>query len=127
MGKREPVSMKPGVRQRLCHELKEFFAQRMAVSGDTEVEIVDDLILLRWKGALSPAEIEMGTMKAGRLLIQEVSDKICQELQPTLNSLLHDITGLHLLDVGVGLFWRRREKIFFLTIGDTVRNERRVK
>ena len=112
--------MKREVRQRLCRELKEFFAQRMAVSGDTEVEIVDDLILLRWKGALSPAEIEMGTMKAGRLLIQEVSDKICQELHPTLNSLLYRITGLHLLDVGVGLFWKRREKIFLLTMSDTV-------
>ena len=115
--------MKPRIRERLCQELSEFFAQRMAISGDTEVKIVDDLILLRWKGALSPAEIEMGTMKAGRLLIQEVSDKVCQELQPTLKDFLHEIAGLNLLDVGVGLFWRRREKIFFLTIGDTVRNE----
>ncbi len=119
--------MKPGVRERLCQELSEFFSQRMAVSGDTEVKIVDDLILLRCKGSLSPGEIEMGSMKAGRLLIQEVSEKLCQELQPTLKNLLHEIAGLNLLEVGVGLFWQRREKIFFLTIGDTIRNERRVK
>jgi uncharacterized protein YbcI len=119
--------MKPGVRERLCQELSEFFSQRMAVSGETEVKIVDDLILLRCKGSLSPGEIEIGSMKAGRLLIQEVSEKLCQELQPTFKNLLHEIAGLNLLDVAVGLFWQCREKIFFLTIGDPIRNERRVK
>jgi len=117
--------MKPGIRERLCQELTEFFAQRMGISGETEVKIFDDLILLRWKGALPPAEIEMGAMKAGRLLIQEVNDKVCQELQPNLNSLLQAITGLHLLDVGVGLFWKRREKVFLLTMSDTVGSEHR--
>jgi hypothetical protein len=67
----------------------------------------------------------MGAMKAGRLLIQEVNDKVCQELQPNLNSLLQEITGLHLLDVGVGLFWKRREKVFLLTMSDTVGSEHR--
>ena len=111
--------MKPRIRERLCQELNEFFAQRMAISGDTEVKIVDDLILLRCKGSLSPGEIEMGSMKAGRLLIQEVSEKLCQELQPTLKNLLHEIAHLHLLDVGVGLLWKHREKVFLLTTSDT--------
>ncbi len=117
--------MKPGTKERLCQEMSEFFAQRMAISGDTEVKIVDDLILLRWKGALPPAEIEMGSMKAGRLLIQEVNDKVCRELQPTLKKFLNEITGLNLLDVGVGLFWKRGEKVFLLTMSDTVGSERR--
>lgn len=111
--------MKPRIRERLCQELSEFFAQRMAISGDTEVKIVDDLILLRCKGSLPPGEIEMGSMKGGRLLIQEVSEKLCQELQPNLKNLLHKIAGLHLLDVGVGLLWKHREKLFLLTTSDT--------
>jgi len=113
--------MKPGIRQRLCQELSEFFAQRMAISGDTEVKIFDDLILLRCKDAVSPAEMDVGTMKAGRLLLQEVSDRLCQEHQPDLNRLLRKITGRRLLDVSASLFFRRRERFYVFTMSDRVK------
>ena len=93
----------------------------MGASGDMEVRIVDDLILLRCKGAVSAAEADLGAMKAGRLLLQEVSDRLCQELQPDLNTLLRKIMGRRLLDICVGIFLRRREKIYILTMSDRVK------
>jgi len=119
----KPTVMKPGKRERLCQELRKFFAQRLAVSGDTEVTVVDDLILLRCKDAVSPAEANLGTMKAGRLLLREVSDRLCQDLQPELTKLLRQLTGLRLHDVCVGTFLRRRERIYLLTMSDTVKQK----
>lgn len=86
-----------------------------------EVKVVDDLILLRCKGAVSPAEMDLGTMKAGRLLLQEVSQRHCQELQPDLSRLLRKITGRRLLDVCVGIFFMRREKIYLFTMSGRVK------
>ena len=86
-----------------------------------EVKIIDDLILLRCKGAVSAAEADIGTMKAGRLLLQEVSERHCQELQPDLNTLLRKLTGCRLLDICVGIFLRRREKIYVFTMSDRVK------
>lgn len=86
-----------------------------------EVKVIDDLILLRCKEALSLSEVNIGAMKAGRLLLQEVSQGICLELQPDLARLLREITGLRLLDMGIGLFWKRRERIYLLTMSDTIK------
>ena len=117
----KPTVMKPGKRERLCQELRKFFAQRLAVSGDTEVKIVDDLILLRCKEAISPSEVSLGTLKSGRLLLQEVNERVCRELQLDLDRVLREITGLRLVDICVGLFLVRREKIFLFTMTDTVK------
>jgi len=86
-----------------------------------DVKIIDDLILLRCKEALSVSEVNLSTLKAGRLLLQEVSEKLCYELQPDLARLLYRITGLRLVDVCVGLFLQRREKIYLLTMSDRVK------
>ena len=95
--------------------------RRVGGSGDMETKIVDDLILVRCNGALSPSEVNLGTLKSGRLLIHEVNERVCRELQPDLDRILREITGLHLVDICVGLFLERREKIYLLTMSDRVK------
>lgn len=87
----------------------------------SELKIVDDLILLRCKEAISPAEVNLGTLKSGRLLLQEVNERVCREIQPDLDRVFREITGLHLVDICVGLFLQRREKIYLFTMTDTVK------
>ncbi len=86
-----------------------------------EVKIVDNLILVRCKEALSPSEVDLGAIKVGRSLLQEVSERLCQELKPNLNTLLYGITGLRLLDVCVGLFTEQREKIYLFIMSGAVK------
>ena len=110
-----------GLKARLRHALGEFFARRVGGLENTELKIVDDLIILRCKEAISPSEVNLGTLKSGRLLLQEVNERVCRELQPDLDRILREITGLHLVDICVGLFLARREKIFLFTMTDTVK------
>lgn len=118
--------MEPPLTLVLDHELGEFFAGQTGTGGDKEVCIADDLNIFRRKEALSRAEIDIGTMKAGRLLVQEMSEKVCRELQPSVDQLLDKLSGLRLIDVGVALFWKRKEKVFLLSMSDTlVHGERR--
>ena len=93
----------------------------MGGSGNIEIKIVDDLILLRCKEALSPSEATMATLKAGRLLLQEVSERLCKELKPNLNTLLYETTGLRLLDICMGLFVEQREKIYLFIMSGAVK------
>ncbi len=92
----------------------------MGGSGNIEIKIVDDLILLRCKEALSPSEVNVATLKAGRFLLQEVGDRLCQELKLNLNTLLYRITGLRLLDACMSLFVERREKIYLFIMSGAV-------
>ena len=63
----------------------------------------------------------MATLKAGRFLLQEVGERLCQELKPNLNTLLYRITGLRLLDICVGLFVEQREKIYLFIMSGAVK------
>ena len=91
------------------------------MSGDGEITIVGDLILLRCKGALSSSEVELGSMKSGRLLLQEVNERTCQELKPDLDRLVYQLTGQRLVDLCVGMFLERREKVYLFSMSDTVK------
>ena len=92
----------------------------MGINGDMEIKVVDDLILLRCKGALSPSEVNTATLKVGRLLLQETSEGLCRELKPDLNRFLYEITGVRLLDIGVVFFLERREKTYLFFMSDTL-------
>jgi uncharacterized protein YbcI len=109
------------LRQRLHHALEKLWADQIGGSGNIEIKIVDDLILLRCKEALSPSEANVATLKAGRFLLQEMSERLCRELQPNLNTHLYEITGLRLLDICVGLFVERRVKIYLFIMSGAVK------
>lgn len=109
------------LRERLRQDLEEFLRERIGGSGRVEVKIIDNLILVRCKEALSPSEVDLGATKVGRSLLQEVSERLCQELKPNLNTLLYGITGLRLLDVCVGLFVEQREKIYLFIMSGAVK------
>ena len=109
------------LKQHIRYSLEEFFEQRMGGRWQLGVSIIGDLIVIRCKEAFSPSEINLGTMKAGRLLLQEVSERLCRELQPDLDTLLREITGLRLVDICVGFFLERRERIYLFTMSDTVK------
>ena len=53
----------------------------------------------------------------------EVSERLCTELQPDLRRLHYKITGLRLVDTCVGLFLKRREKVYLLTVSNTVNRQ----
>ena len=109
------------LKQHVRCALEEFFEQRMGGRWQIEVSILGDLIVSRCKEAFSPSEINLGTMKAGRQLLQEVSESLCRELQPDLDKLLCEITGLRLVDICVGFVLERRERIYLFTMSDTVK------
>ena len=111
-----------GLIQRFCPALEEFFRERAGMKGKREVKVVDDLILLRCKHSVSLAEVNLGTMKAGRLLRQGVGDRLCQEHQLDLNRLLRKITGHRLLVVSASLFFRQRERIYVFTMSDRIKH-----
>ena len=117
----KPDARKLRLRQHLYHALEEFFEEQMDGSGAIEIKVVDDLILLRCKKAISPSEVDLGAVNVGRLLLQEATERLCRELKPDLKTLLYEFTGLRLLDMGAVLFVERREKLYLFLMSDTVK------
>ncbi len=103
--------------KRLCN----FFSEQMGIRGRSEIHVLDDLIVLRFKDALSSGELEIGAAKSGRLLVKELIERACRQVQPELERLLQQMTDLHLLGMGVAIFWKRSEKVFLMTMSDKVK------
>ena len=98
--------------------LRQFVKQRMGVSGTIKIKIAADRIFVQCNKAISSPEVELGNLKAGRLLLQQVSERRCAEARSELGTILYRITGLRLVDIRVAIFFQRREKVYVLAMSE---------
>jgi len=63
---------------------------------DTRTFLLEDLILVRLRGVLTPAERQLartGSEGQGRALIKQVRMELLEKARPLLDTLIRDITG----------------------------------
>jgi uncharacterized protein YbcI len=102
----------------LRNALRQYVKQRMSVSGTIKISIAADRIFVQCHKAISSPEIQLGKLKAGRLLLQQVSERRCAEARSELGTILYGITGLRLVDIRVAIFFQRREKVYVLAMSE---------
>jgi len=84
----------------------------------SEVTITSEgkVLFVRFKDAVSPSEVNLSSHKAGKKLLREVTDKLCQDQFPTLKDIIYELTERELLEVQVEINIALREKIYILTL-----------
>lgn len=100
MKKREP-DMKPKTRGEIEAEVSEAlikFEREYMGRGPEEARtyIIDDLIIIRLRGVLTPAEKQLVKSEGthhGRSLIKQVRMELIEKARPLLEVLVQDITG----------------------------------
>lgn len=63
---------------------------------ETRSWIIDDMVLIRLRGVLTPAEKSLATIESGthgRNLIKQVRIELLEKARPLLEALIRDITG----------------------------------
>lgn len=63
---------------------------------EARTHIIDDLIIVRLRGVLTPAEKQLAKNEGsgqGRILIKQVRMELLEKARPLLEVLVHDITG----------------------------------
>lgn len=93
---------------------------------ETKTWILDDLVVIRLKGVLTPAELKLAEREAnqrGRYLLKQVRHELIDHGRPQLNAVIRDILGVAIKSLHTDISTRTGERIIAMTLEDRPRYE----
>jgi uncharacterized protein YbcI len=83
---------------------------------DARTFFVNDMILIRLRGVLSPAEQKLAQEREGQKLIKETRRQLFETAKPILASMVEEILGCQLLSLHSDLSTLSGERVIVLTV-----------
>jgi uncharacterized protein YbcI len=80
--------------------------------------IIQDMILLRLQGVLTPAEEKLARDPEGHRLIKEVRRQLVEGSRDMLDAMIEDLTGLQVVSLHSDMSIKRGERIIVFTLTD---------
>lgn len=73
--------------------------------------VLDDMIVIRMKGVLTPAEKQLANQEKGKALVKEMRYQLEELIRPKLERLIEDITGLKVVSLHNDISTKTGERI----------------
>jgi len=83
---------------------------------ETQTHIIEDMVLVRLKGVLTPAEQQLTKSADGLELIKKVRSTLVENGKPILFQAIGDITGVKVFDLHTDISTATGERIFVFTL-----------
>src|SRR5262245_28780907 len=117
---RELMKSKADAETEICQALVRFEKEFMG-RGPLEIRsfIVEDMVLVRLKGVLTPAEIKLAEVEEGprgRYLLKQVRQELLERGRPLLEVAIRDILGISVVSVHTDISTRTGERIIVFTL-----------
>jgi uncharacterized protein YbcI len=90
---------------------------------ETKTYILDDLVLVRLKGVLTPAEYKLAEMEEhhrGRDLVKQTRHNLLEHGRPLLEAVLFDILGIRVKSLHTDVSTRTGERIIVFTLEEKI-------
>lgn len=78
--------------------------------------ILNDLIVVRLRGVLTPAETKLAETSEGRTLVKETRRQLFETSRTLLETLVRDILGCALISLHTDMSTRTGERVIVLTV-----------
>ncbi|MCK5033090.1 MAG: DUF2294 domain-containing protein [Calditrichia bacterium] len=85
--------------------------------------ILDDMILIRLKGILTPAEERLAAESDGAQLIKQIRRRLIESSRPLLENIVNDITGENIKSLHTDISSRTGERIFVLCLSENLQKK----
>jgi uncharacterized protein YbcI len=88
---------------------------------ETKTYLLDDLVVVRLKGVLTPAEIklgETGDKRRGRYLLKQVRQELIDHARPMLERLVRDILSVDIISLHTDISTKTGERIIVLSLAE---------
>jgi uncharacterized protein YbcI len=85
--------------------------------------IIQDMILIRLKGVLTPAEEKLAAEKDGAQLIKQVRMRLIESSRPLLEQIINDKTGAEVRTLHTDISSRTGERVFVLCLNKNLEDE----
>ena len=81
---------------------------------------VDDMVLVRLRGVLTPAESKLAESRNGQVLVKEVRRQLFETSRPVLDDLVRDILGCEVISLHTDVSTRTGERVILLTVDENI-------
>lgn len=85
--------------------------------------IVQDMILIRLKGVLTPAEEKLATEKDGAQLIKQVRMRLIESSRHLLEQIVVEKTGAEIISLHTDISSRTGERVFVLSLNKNLEED----
>lgn len=86
--------------------------------------IIKDMILIRLKGVLTPAEEKLAGDNEGAQLIKQIRRRLIESSRPLLEKIIENIIGLKITSLHTDISSRTGERIFVLCLNKDLESEK---
>ncbi len=83
---------------------------------ETRAHIVEDLVIVRLKGVLTPAEEQLTKSADGKELVKKMRSTLIDKARPLLYQVIGDITGTKILDLHTDISTESGERVFVFVL-----------
>ncbi len=83
---------------------------------ETRTHIVEDLVIVRLKGVLTPAEEQLTKSADGKELVKKMRSTLIDKARPLLYQVIGDITGTKILDLHTDISTESGERVFVFAL-----------
>jgi len=77
---------------------------------------LQDLILVRLRGILTPAEAKLAENRDGQALVKETRRQLFEISRPLIEAMVHDILGCQMISLHTDMSTRTGERVVVLTV-----------
>ena len=87
---------------------------------DARTWLIQDMVLIRLLGVLTPAEEKLAQEPEGKTLLKQVRMQLIESSRPLLESIVCDITGVPVISLHSDVSTRTGERIILLTMAENL-------
>jgi uncharacterized protein YbcI len=87
---------------------------------ETRTYIIDDLVVVRLKGVLTPSEMKLAETdeRRGRYLVKQVRQELIDHGRPVLEAVIREVLGVEVRSLHTDISTKTGERIIVLSLSD---------
>jgi len=83
---------------------------------DVKTTFLGDMILVRLRGILTPAEMKLAESREGRELVKETRRQLFESSRPLIEAMVKEIAGCNLISLHTDMSTKTGERVVVLTV-----------
>ncbi|MHB1420433.1 MAG: Na-translocating system protein MpsC family protein [Bacillota bacterium] len=114
------MPVKGKIEEEITNAMIKLQKEQTGRGGDGESFIIKDLVLVRLKEVLTPAERQLARDPEGKRLIKDLRSRLEAITRPALEDIIHQITGLRVVSVHSDISTKTGERIDVFVLEDNL-------
>jgi len=83
---------------------------------EARTHIIEDMVVVRLKGVLTPAEEQLSKSTEGGELVKKMRSTLVDKAKPLLYQVVNDITGIKVVDLHTDISTASGERVFIFSL-----------